>query len=281
LAGCDELNRSEAVLLIGVLLASAYLMLPLSRTVNAHSAEVVTSHRFPNNNVPRIDGYFDRASEWNTTRMEQVTSTDKVVYYVGHDDKYLYVLEDFVTDEEVYGTDAKGDSGWVYVDLQHDGGSIPRIDDFVIDLEWVDAHRNQYFVWKGDGKGWAKEKTIDGFYWSIEAKSSLSRSPNSQTSHLIYEFRIPLNFSDQLKVPLNFDEKIMIGLRLRVYDHNRQEGVEFPGGSSPLVPDSWANLIFSPVPIPEFPIWLVPTVALISVGGTFCLTRKAKRKQKT
>jgi len=256
-------------------------MLPLSRTLNAHSAEVVTSHRFPYNNVPTIDGYFNKASEWNTTRVEQITSTDKVIYYVGHDDRFLYVLEDFVTDVQVYGTDVKGDSGWVCVDLQHDGGSIPRIDDFVIDLEWVDAHRNQYFVWRGDGKGWAKEKTIDDFYWSIEAKSSFGGSPNYQTSHLIYEFRISLNFSDQLKVPLNFDEKIMIGLRLRVYDHNRQVGVEFPSGSSPLVPDSWASLIFSPVPIPEFPKWLLPTVALISVEATFYLTRKAKRKQKT
>jgi len=274
------LNRGRAVFLASILLTSAGFMLPVIKPANAHSGEVVTSHRFPYNNVPTIDGYFNKASEWNTTRIERVTSTDKAIYYVGHDDRFLYVLEDFVTDTEVYGTDMKGDQGWVYVDQRHDGGSIPRIDDFVIDIEWVDSHRNLYFVWRGDGKGWAGEKTMNDFYWNINARSSLSRSPNSQTPHLIYEFRIPLNFSDQLKVPLNFDEKIMIGLRLRVYDHDRQVGIEFPRGSSPLIPDSWADLIFSSLPIPEFPKWPIPIVISTSVGVAFYLTHRPRRKRK-
>jgi len=267
------------VLLASILLTSAGFVLPMIKPANAHSGEVVTSHRFPGNNVPTIDGYFNKASEWNTTRIERVTSTDKVVYYVGHDDRFLYVLEDFVTDTEVYGTDMKGDQGWVYVDQQHDGGSIPRIDDFVIDVEWVDSHRNLYFVWRGDGKGWAGERITDDFYWNIRAKSSLSRSANSQTPHLIYEFRIPLNFSNQLKVPLNFDEKIMIGLRLRVHDQDRQVGIEFPRGSSPLIPDGWADLIFSSMPISEFPKWLIPIVISTSVGAAFYLTHKPRKRK--
>lgn len=271
---------NKSAVLVGVLLVSVCFMLPMFKPLNPRSASVITSHRFPNNNVPTTDGYFNKASEWNTTRIEFTTSTDKVVCYIGHDNKFLYILEDFVTDTEVYGTEMRGDQGWVYVDQRHDGGYSPRTDDFVIDLEWVDPYRNQYFVWRGDGKGWAREKTMDDFYWNIEAKSSLSRSPNSQTSHMIYEFRIPLNFSDQMKIPLDFDEKITIGLRLRVYDHNKQVGIEYPPGSSPLVPNDWANLIFSPLPIPEFPKWFIPTIVSTSVGATFYLTHKAKRKRR-
>jgi len=275
------LKSSKGIVFLGnILLILLGFMLPVIKPTNAHSGDVVTSHRFPNNKVPTIDGYFNNANEWNTTRMEEVTPTDKVVYYIGHDDRFLYVLEDFVTDTEVYGTTMRGDQGWVYIDQRHDGGPSPKVDDFTIDIEWTDSYRNLYFIWRGDGKGWGGEKIMDDFYWNVKAKSSLSQSPNSQTSHLIYEFRIPLNFNDQLKAPLNFDEKITIGLRLRVYDQDRQVGVEFPRRSSPLLPDSWADLIFSSMPIPEFPKWLIPVVVSASVGVTFYLTHKPRRKRR-
>jgi hypothetical protein len=274
------LDKTRGSCLAALLLAHVCLMLFMLKPLEVSSVNLVTSHRFPNNNVPTIDGYFDKASEWNTTRIEMGTPTDKVICYIGHDDKFLYILEDYVTDTEVYGTEARGDQGWVYIDLRHDGGSSPRADDFMIDLEWVDPYRHQYFVWRGDGKGWSKEKLMDDFYWSIKAKSSLSRSPNSRTSHMIYEFRIPLNFNEQIKVPLDFDEKMTIGLRLRVYDQNRQVGIEFPLGSSPLIPNDWATLTFSPVPIPEFTEWLLPTVLSTCLVMTFHLTRKPSRRKR-
>jgi len=234
----------------------------LTYTPPRESEAIITSHRFPDNIVPIIDGYFNNASEWNTTRIERVTPTDKVVYHIGHDDKFLYVLQDFVTDTKVYGSSLRGhprDQGWVFIDQWHDGGSSPKIDDFVIDIEWMESrnypfYRNGYFLWTGSGKEWERlgGEAITAFYYSINAKSTLGPSPNSQTPHMIYEYRIPLNFSYQLKAPLNFDEKATFGLRFEVYDHDRQAAVNFPRGSSPGIPDTWADLVFSPLSLPAW-----------------------------
>ena len=136
----------------------------------------------------------------------------------------------------------------------HDGGSNPQADDVRVNIQWGDSSYYTYILGTGNGKEWERkgDDATVALYKSMSAKASLSPSPNSQTPHLIYEFKIPLNFSRQLRAILNFDEKATVGLRFWIYDHDRQVEVEFPRRSSPLLPNSWADLVFSSLSLPAW-----------------------------
>ena len=267
------MDRKRFAIPTVLLLASMGFAFPMVfgiRPASAHSGHVVTSRRFPDNIVPTIDGYFNNAEEWNTTRIVRRTpANDTVVCYLGHDDKYLYVLQDFLTDTKVSGLAMKGeprDKAIVFIDNSNDGGSKPQIDDFHIDVQWGDSSRNAYFVLRGDGSEWVLLKASETpFYRSFKGKSSLSLSPNSPIPHLVYEFQIPMNFSSQLQAPADFSENSTYGLMLYAYDHDRRIEIGYPFGSWTNIPNSWADLVFSSLSLPAWSATLTIDEAKTSI----------------
>ena len=70
--------------------------------------------------TPTINGYID-SGEWDNSSVVTFTNT---IVYVKHDGKNLYIA--FIVDDFIIFFE---DSIGFFIDVNHDGGSIPQMDD--------------------------------------------------------------------------------------------------------------------------------------------------------
>ena len=112
-----SLNRKKLILIV---LAGFFLSTFSSTIIKAQN-----NINVPYGSTPTIDGFID-SGEWENSSVIMFTYT---IVYVKHDGKSLYIAFN-VEDSVIFFEDSVG----FFIDVNHDGGSIPQMDDIFFGL---------------------------------------------------------------------------------------------------------------------------------------------------
>jgi len=158
--------------------------------------------------VPRAssaesDGYIKPGEYDDALEIDLSNATWQAYLYLKHDNKYLYVFLDHVSD--TFHHEAGYDNGWVAIDSFSDGGDAPKEDDYMF-------HSSGHHVYLGDGPylitngEWEelighgvphaelanRAKPFQGGEYSGSGAGAFGVSQNSMTPHSIFEIQIPI-----------------------------------------------------------------------------------------
>lgn len=188
------------------LMIISFALILYSTTSNAHSGDTLY---LGYGTTPVIDGMVS-PGEWSDAQSIQVPAISGTVYFK-YDFTYLYFA---FTDLNYYF------STGIYLDLSHNGGSAPQIDDI-----WIHGSAGP-FEFIGDGSSTWVQQTPSGWDYSVNQAS---------------EYKIIFS-----KLGITCGTEMTIGILFSFLDWSTASN-EFtwpPGGHANLTnPDSWANLV--------------------------------------
>jgi hypothetical protein len=216
-------------------------------------------------NEVTVDGKWTSNQEWVDAfqiALTFVQGSGEAYFKAKHDANRLYVLLDFVSDQETQ----EGDSGGVLIDANNDGGQTPQPDDFQLTGRWNSATQFWSGMAKGTGTEWGSYTVLPAGFKAASSKNA-ANDPYSTSSHLIYELQIPLN-------QLNPTE---IGIYVYLFDRQVNQAVWV--GTPMENPSQYAHMTFTSQVVPEFPAASVILLALLA-GTTLLLRRSPRQKLK-
>ncbi len=184
------------------------LMLLLMSVSFVGSPEVSPQQATWNIYVPRAssaeaDGYIKPGEYDDALEIDLSNATWQAYLYLKHDNKYLFVFLDHVSD--TFHHPAGYDNGWVAIDSLSDGGDAPKEDDYMF-------HSSGHHVYLGDGLyqitngEWEellghgvphaeladRAKPFQEGRYAGSGAGAFGRSQNSEKAHAIFEIRIPI-----------------------------------------------------------------------------------------
>ncbi|MFQ5999686.1 MAG: hypothetical protein ACE5J6_02795 [Candidatus Bathyarchaeia archaeon] len=145
------------------------------------------------------------SGEWTDAKEIRIGTDEWCGYvYVKHDDTYLYVLLDHVSD--TVKNPMGWDNGLVAIDTTHNGGMEPDDNDLLFHSSghWLligdtpyQYNDSQWAPLMAMGEEVNMTEQMEHMYnltygWLAAGQGSQGTSPNSETLHAIFEFRIPL-----------------------------------------------------------------------------------------
>ena len=167
------------------------------------------------------------------------------------------IIEHFLIEFFIDGTDDSGDYFQLCFDNLADGGSAPQSDDIRID--WVGHDVSGLTIYQGDGSGWA---VFTDYTWDTDIfiAESLSSSPLNSAEHWIIEL-----WMDRSKPEFDVSGAgYMPLIRLAAYDESTDTLAAWPPTSRD-VPDDWGSEQGTTESIPES-LTFVTAVLLSSVA---------------
>nr|MDO8132848.1 hypothetical protein [Candidatus Njordarchaeum guaymaensis] len=233
-------------------------------------------------NPVAVDGKWTSASEWVDSAEEKIVSDTKTVYIrIKHDNEYIYVLLDFVTDSvieyaEQMTPEKPYDGAAIVLDTNDDGGGAPHIDDYLFGVRWNSPTTYFQMTRKGTGSGWSDWlPNPEGFIGASSMDSS--NDPYNPSPHLIYELRVPIFYIGQ---------KTVYGAGIFATDGfpPTLANLFFIGWPHPSIladlmnPNGWGDLNMTETIIPEFPAGAF-SIATIAVASALILLRVKKPRE--
>jgi hypothetical protein len=241
-----------------LLLALAYIMIASTPAYGARESLQVTKLANP----VTLDGKWTNASEWSDTNrvsMYIVQGPDSTGYLrVKHDADMLYLMVDFISD--VTPANAQTSSS----------GSAYDSTNFGIDQNVNDTNTTQDVTvllrWE-NGKSAPNPVSPP---WAFGAMSyDGTKDPDSQTSHAIYEFAVPMG---------TFEKPSAI--RVSVWDQSRGVNMHWPSWQGSWSTTYFGDLVFSEVTVPEFPTGTTTILILIALTAITIIVRINRYKPK-
>jgi len=217
-------------------------------------------------------------NEWEDARL--VSLRNAFDWYHGvsnlaikHDENWVYGIVDFISDEKNNG----GDWLHISIDTKNDGGNIPQIDDYLFGGEWHgrSSPRLSCYMRRGTGKeteaeGWSNTLTMK----DALIASSKATSPNSDSEHLVYEFKISKKY---------FGGSPFVGMYLNVLDSGLSGSFMIWPFNEPRFlwsqPSTWGDIEFlsieSKYAIPESSRTTeLATAAIIATTGGLAMMKR-------
>jgi hypothetical protein len=205
-------------LLIAIFLLYCTLSLNLGICTTSFSSSKVI-------NEVTIDGKWTTQDEWSDAEEVLVYGRSHIkfhktligVYLIKDDNKFLYVMIDFVGDKTL----EENDSGSIRFDINNDKANSPQSDDIMIVLKWT-AKSVKETIWKGNGRDWS---LVEDLPYKIEIASTNDQEngPYYGSPHIIYEFAIPREL---------FGIKEMIGFSAGAADWSSVRGHSYTGSDN-------------------------------------------------
>ena len=253
-------------------LLMALLLLSWMTPVQAQTGKTTTCFEAQNSVV--LDGRWTTPEEWQDSEQISLTAyiepgtpyewTSNGTAYARtkHDNNFLYVLIDFVS----AGKAEKDDGGLIMLDGEHDADPILDNDDFGLQITWTSTATTSLDAHGGDSGNWVSIPVPGG----AQGASSLdaSNDPNSGVRHPTYEFKIPMSL---------FKTTDKIGFSAGVFQLTAKVLMLWPQDRSRVGPDTWGELAFSAVPVPEFPGLVSQVAVLISACLSLLILRKPRK----
>ena len=186
-----------------------------SRSINSSRATTTTT----------IDGRFTVATEYDDAIEIYNPENPKYYLYIKNDDTYLYLFIDAVTDTSSFPTDMVR---WYFDELNDD--TLTTNEEVMVQNQ-VSNFMDKYY-W--GGASWIQNGSP--FDVGIDCWAGFVSSPNSGSSHAMYECKIPLAY-------LNVTPGQTIGFGVRLYDYMASpENNYFPIDLSVDNPAYYSNL---------------------------------------
>lgn len=228
----------------------------------AYADQIFTTYRSDGNQTT-FDGKWSFLQEWKRTSYNAAYG-ENLVIRTGHDYKNLYVLIDFVTQQQF---SKYSDFGIVCIDSKDDKESIPQKDDycFLVNL----ASNHPIILRGGNILGINNHFVIIGSNPSVLAVGGISDENDRYSSipHTTYEFQIPLEIigkSDKY----GFFAGAYVAKENKFY--NWPEDMKIQNIFQISSPASWGELISPDKSIPEFPwpslLLLLTTIFITYLG---------------
>jgi len=229
------MKTSESI----VLLSITFLLLCFPFTGFASPAEAretITCGRLEN--PVTIDGKWTNEHEWVDAFELSIgfaVGSGEAYFKAKHDDDSLYALIDFVSDVE----SQEADTGAIIIDSKNNGGSTPQTDDFMLLGRWDSPTQFAKAIGWGTGTAWGSFGGLTSGF-NVACSKDAANNPYSSSSHLIYEFQVPMSQLDPTG----------IGIIVFAFDREVNKGA-WPYASHEN-PSQWNYMKFVTQVIPEF-----------------------------
>jgi hypothetical protein len=209
-------------------------------------------------NPVTIDGKWTTQGEWTDAvdfSLLFVQGSGEVYFKAKHDDHYLYALIDFVSDAQIQAQD----NGDVIFDTKNDGGSATQTDDFLVMGRWNSPSQFVSVKTSGTGSGWGSFQGLTtGF--KVASSNDATNDPYSSSSHVIYEFQIPMSALNPSGV----------GIYVAAFDRAVNIAA-WPLGPAE-VPSDYGYMEFTNQVVPEFPMGTA-VILLLLLGAAGVILR--------
>ena len=142
-------------------------------------------------NPVTMDGKWTTSIEWKDAlemSIGFVKGSGEGYFKAKHDQNYLYVLIDFVSDTASQANDWAA----LAMDVSNDGGSAPQTDDLLLMGRWNSPTDFISVMTAGTGTAWGSWGGLTSGV-KVAASRDASNDPYSTSSHLIYEFQVPMS----------------------------------------------------------------------------------------
>jgi hypothetical protein len=205
-----------------LLIAIFLLYCTLSINIGLCTTSISSSKFF---NEVTIDGKWTTQDEWNDAEEVSVYGRSHIkfhktligVFLIKDDNKFLYIMVDFIGDKTL----EENDSGSIRFDINSDKANSPQSDDIMIVLKWT-AKSVKETIWKGNGKDWLLVEDIP-YKIEIASTNDAENDPYYGSPHIIYEFAIPREI---------FGIKEIIGFSAGAADWSSVRGHSYTGGDN-------------------------------------------------
>lgn len=212
---------------------------------------------------PVLDGNWTTADEWIDAEERELDGSMVVYFRLKYAWENSTVFQYIIIDSPNDTTDDSNDRVSLCFDSQHDGGTAPKPDDYMISVQGhsiADLH-----VYQGDGVGWSEIFDYD-LGTDLVIVSSLNSSPASSTPHWVTEFKINSTWLGLLNG---------YWLRVAAYDDSGGAGNQVWPESYSGIPDDWGLTTTKFTNIPEYPHVILILKLLIVLGSiTFLVKRR-------
>ena len=212
------MKKNNYSLLISIFLLYCTLFINLGFCTTSISSSKVS-------NEITIDGKWTTQDEWRDAEEVSVYGRSHIkfhktligVFLIKDDNKFLYVMVDFVGDKTL----EENDSGSIRFDIDGDRSNTPQSDDIMIVLKWT-ANSVKEMIWKGNGKDWLLVEDAP-FKPEIASTNDAKNDPYYGSPHMIYEFAIPRKL---------FESKEIIGFSAGAADWSSVRGHSYTGSDN-------------------------------------------------
>jgi parallel beta-helix repeat protein len=208
--------------------------------VKADSSTIISNRK---SNSVDIDGVYS-LDEWSDASIAHITSGTEVnfEYYlnVKNDEEWIYICIDVVGDL----TQNAGDEGDIIFDTGHDEVLTHGGED---KIHCVGDGINRHFVYNSTHSSWPYIHCTSpsGVPFTDHGRDEngtvaaigFGSSPNSGSSHRIYEYKIPMVFGDLDSYP-----GYNLGVMIYIWDVNAMSNSCWPPDSSVWSPSTWGDI---------------------------------------
>jgi len=215
--------------------------------------------------VATIDGKWTTTDEWTDGPVMTMSNNASFTYNM---DFATYTIQWLVEIFNDTTTDA-GDYWQICLDPDNGGGTTPKTDDFMIEIQ---GH-NTLKVYKGTGTGWTEVAPAAG---ELTWANSIDVSPWGSTPHWILEISEADKTTGTIQTPQPPN-----GMRVAAYDASSSTQSSWAPNSDEDIPDQWGVIAdFSQTPIPEgFSLLLVVLLSSVALVASFYLLRQRPKTQ--
>jgi hypothetical protein len=206
-----------------------------------------------------IDGKWTTTDEWTDSYRCPLSFNGVFGYDI---DFTTYGIE-WVIEPFFDSTNDAGDIVQICIDELNEGGSVPLVDDFKIEITGHTTCK----LYKGTGTAWA-EVTATEILW----KDSVTTTPWNGVAHWVIEVKDPDKTVGNLitGAPPN-------GMRVAYYDAATDKWSDWAPGGTANAPSSWGLVSgYSTDPVPEgFSIIFVAALTTMTIVAAFSLKKRA------
>ena len=163
-----------------------FVFAPLAYGYGQSESEITSQ---PSVNPVTVDGMWTTEDEWSdaTELLEE-----GAMFAIKDDSEFLYVLMDFIEDNNM----ETGDLGGINCDLYNDKADKPQPDDLSISLIHSYPEGTKVWIFQGNGTHWIviwkEDMDIADPLGIMSASTNITdNNPYSESPHVIYEFAIP------------------------------------------------------------------------------------------
>lgn len=174
------------IVLLSILLLSIFIASLLLKNIPVSTMEEITV--VFSTKTPTIDGKWTTPEEWIDAAKTLIEKENhKANIFIKHNEKYLFILLDFITDF----TSSTFDQAGICLDTLDDRGALPQKDDYLFSLRGA---VNVLEAFHGTGIGNKPEEAWTSSLTPFNTTGSKgyegTNDPDEQKPHRIYEFQI-------------------------------------------------------------------------------------------